>query len=186
MDRDEVVRWLEEHAGQVHGDAPAELVARCEGEVRRHAAEQAWLAAKAYVEGRMHEWEHEWGQHATESAVAREVCPMLAKELRKREPKVQPGEESVLAGEELLNELEPEAREKVGEWVRELAQQVEHTIWREIVRFTKRDGGRMVRDGRASTDDSWEATENYAHKAAHVAQMLIDDYEKQVRAARGT
>ncbi|HEM47408.1 MAG TPA: hypothetical protein ENO23_10245 [Alphaproteobacteria bacterium] len=179
MDRDEIVRWLEQHPGQVHGEVPREMVERCEDAVRRHAAEHAWAAARAYVEGRMHEWEHEWGQHATESAVAREVCPMLAAELKRREPHVQPGEERALVGDEILNALEPEARAKVAEWVRELAQQVEHKIWLEIVRFTRRDGRRMARDGRASSDDSWEATENYAHKAAHVARMLIDDYEAQ-------
>jgi len=182
MDRDEVVRWLEAHAGQVHGAVPAALVARCESEVRRHAAEHAWRAAEAYVEGRMHEWEHEWGQHATESAVAREVCPMLAQELKRREPHVQPGEAGALAGEEILRALEPEARAKVVEWVCELAQRIEHEIWREIVRFTKRDGRRMAKDGRASSDESWEATENYARQAAHVAQLLIADYEAQVAA----
>jgi len=178
MNRDEIVRWLEEHPGQVHGDVPKALVARCEAEVRKHAAENAWLAARAYVEGRMHKWAQEWGQHATESAVAREVCPMLAQELKRREPHVEPGDEAALAGA-VLGSLDPEARARVVEWVRELAQQVEHRIWGEIVRFTKRDGKRMVKDGRASSDDSWEATENYAHKAAHVAQMLIEDYEAQ-------
>ena len=182
MDRNEIVRWLEQHAAQVHGGVPAELVARCEKQVRQHAAENAWLAAKAYVEGRMHEWEHEWGQHATESSVAREVCPMLARELRRREPQIEPGEASALAGEAVLGSLDAEARAKLVEWVRELAQQVEHRIWGEIVRFTRRDGRRMAQDGRASSDDSWEATENYAHKAAHVAKMLIEDYEARASA----
>lgn len=92
--------------------------------------------------------------------------------------------EPALAGEAVLGALEPEARAKLEEWVRELAQQVEHRSWREIVRFTRRDGRKMARDGRASDDDSWEGTENYAHKAAHVAQLLIDDYEAHAREGR--
>jgi hypothetical protein len=184
MDHDQVLRWLEEHPRQVHG-MPAEVVDRCEKAVRQHAAENAWLAAKAFVEGRMHLWERMWGQHATESDVAREVCAMLAGELRRREPRVARGDEPKLAGEQLLESLEPEARERVEEWVRELAQQVEHRIWKEIVRFTRKDSRSMIRDGRVSMDESWEGTENYAHKAAHVAQLLIDDYDRQIQARAG-
>jgi hypothetical protein len=180
MDHDSVLRWLEEHPRQVHG-VPREIVDRCESAVRRHAAENAWQAARAFVEGRMHLWERMWGQHATESDVAREVCSMLAQELRKREPRVQRGDEGQLAGDELLAALEPDAREMVEQWVCEMAQQVEHRIWNEIVRFTRTDGRAMIRQGRVSTDESWDGTENYAHKAAHVAQLLIEDYERQIQ-----
>jgi hypothetical protein len=178
MDRGEVLHWLEEHPREVHG-APSEIVDRCEAEVRRHAAENAWGAAKAYVEGRMHEWEQEWGCHATESSVARTVCPMLANELKRHEPLVRPGSGREWAGPELLAVLDPEARQKVIEWVRELAQDVEHRIWKEVVRFTRNEAKSLVRAGRVSDDDSYEATENFAHKAAHVAQLLIEDYERQ-------
>lgn len=182
MDHKEIVIWLEQHAGQVHGDAPAEVVTRCEDEVRRHAAEHAWMAARAYVEGRMHEWEHQWGGHAVETDVAREVCPMLAKELKSHEPDPGKAFEDIMPAEQVMSALEPEARAKLAEWLMEVAADVEHQIWREIVRFTKRDGKAMVRDGRASSDGSWEGTENYAGKAAHIAEMLMEDYEQHATA----
>ena len=184
MNHDQIVQWLESHREQVDG-APADLVASCEHEVRQHAAENAWKAAEAYVEGRMHQWEQQWGQHATESAVAREVCGLLAGDLRRHEPSVVEGDEARLAGDELLARLEPEARERVGEWVLELAQQVEHRIWKEIVRFTRKDGRSMVKEGRVSSDESWKATENYAHKAAHIAQLLLEDYQRESATERG-
>jgi hypothetical protein len=184
MNHDEIVQWLESHREQVDG-VPADLVARCEHEVRRHAAENAWKAAEAYVEGRMHQWEQQWGQHATESGVAREVCSLLAGELRRHEPSVIAGDEAGLAGEELMARLEPAARERVGGWVLELAQQVEHSIWKQIVRFTRKDGRSMVKEGRVSSDETWEGTENYAHKAAHVAQLLLEDYERELATRQG-
>ena len=180
MNREEVLRWLEEHPREVHG-APSEIVERCEAEVRRHAAEGAWGAARAYVEGRMHEWEHEWGCHATESAVARTVCPMLAGGLKRNEPEIRPGSERDFVDDDVLAALEPEARQKLFEWVRELAQDVEHRIWKEVVRFTRNEAKTLVREGRVSSDDSYEATGNFAHKAAHVAQLVIEDYERQAR-----
>ncbi len=178
MDRGEVLRWLEEHPREVHG-VPSEIIDRCEAEVRKHAAENAWGAARAYVEGRMHTWEREWGCHATESSVARTVCPMLANELKRHEPVVRPGSERELAGREVIDALEPEARQKLIEWVRELAQDVEHRIWKEVVRFTRREARTLVNEGRVSSDDSYEATGNFAHKAAHVAQLVMEDYERQ-------
>ena len=180
MERGEVLRWLQEHPRTVHG-VPSEIVERCEAEVRRHAAENAWAAARAYVEGRMHQWEHEWGCHATESAVARTVCPMLANELKRREPEVTAGSERSFVDDDVLDALEPEARQKLFEWVRELAQDVEHRIWREVVRFTRNEASSLVKEGRVSSDDSYEATANFAHKAAHVAQLVLEDYERQAR-----
>ncbi|MCZ6463308.1 MAG: hypothetical protein O7A09_03135 [Proteobacteria bacterium] len=177
MDRSEVLQWLESHAGDVHGD-PREIVERCEEEVRRHAAEDAWLAAKRYVLHRMHQWEHEWGFHATEAHVAREICPKLAGELRRHEPHPQPGDEEHLLGQDLLDALEPTARAKVFEWVLELADQEEHRTWEDVVRFTRGEGRALVREGRVSSDSSWEGSENYAAKAAHVAQLLAEEFEQ--------
>ena len=36
-----------------------------------------------------------------------------------------------------------------------------------------------VKDGRVSSDHSWEAGENYQTKAAHVAQLLLEDYARR-------
>ena len=97
MDRDAVVRWLRDHPESVRGD-PAKLVARFEAEVRRHAEQDAWLAAEAYVEDRMHEWEERWGYHSSEAYAARQVCPELAEELRRMEPHFGKGDEAHLVG----------------------------------------------------------------------------------------
>ncbi len=182
MERREVLSWLEQHAQAVHGD-PEKIIERCEREVRNHAAEDAWQAAKKYVEQRMHQWSHQWGGHASEAHVAKEVCPQLAHELERNEPHPAPGDEPHLVGRELLRALEPDARAKLFQWVLELADQVEHATWREIVRFTRREGQTLVREGRVSKEGSWEATENYARKAAHVAQLLAEEYEQHARQA---
>ncbi|MGH0038182.1 MAG: hypothetical protein ACQGVK_24385 [Myxococcota bacterium] len=181
MDHQAILDWLEAHPADVHG-TPSEVVEQCEREVRRHAAEDAWRAATSYVEGRMHAWEKEWGFHASESSVAKETCAKLARELARHEPEVKAGDEAHLAGEALLAQLEPEARERVGAWVRDLAREVEHQIWREIVRFTKKEGRKLVRQGRVSSDHGWEAGENYQSKAAHVAQLLLEDYAREAHA----
>jgi hypothetical protein len=178
MNRKAIEKWLADHPADVHG-APKEIVERCEKEVRRHAAEDAWRAAASYVEGRMHEWENEWGFHASESSVAKETCAKLARELAQHEPRIEPGDESHLAGDAILDALEPEARERVGEWVRALAREVEHQIWKEVVRFTRKEGRALVAEGRVSTDHSWEAGENYQGKATHVAQLLLEDLAKK-------
>ena len=79
-----MIHWLEQHPQPIGRD-PEALVDRCEREVRRHAAEDAWLTAKAYVEGCEHEWEHSWGfPRASEMFVALEVCRRLARELETR------------------------------------------------------------------------------------------------------
>jgi len=180
MDRGNVLRWLEEHPAEVHG-VPAEIVERCEQEVRKHAAEDAWKAAAAYVEGRMHEWEDAWGFHASESSVAKEVCALLSRELAHHEPRVGDADAPHLAGERVLAALEPEARDRVEEWVKELAREVEHRIWREIVRFTRKEGRTLIAEGKVSTADDWASGENYAAKAAHVAQLLLKEYGQHSR-----
>jgi hypothetical protein len=185
MDRKAIEQWLEKHPAEVHG-APQEIVDLCEKEVRRHAAEDAWKAATSYVEGRMEEWAESWGFHASESSVAKETCAKLARELSHHEPEVKAGDEAHLATEALLARLEPEARDRVEEWIRDLAREVEHRIWEEIVRFTKKEGPALVAEGKVSTDESWEAGENYRGKAAHVAQLLLEDYQRKSGTASPT
>ena len=95
MDRNAVLAWLKEHPAAVHGD-PEQLVERFEREVRRHAEADAWQAAKAHVEDRMHEWEQRWGYHSSEAYAAKQICPELAEELRRMEPHFQKGDEAHL------------------------------------------------------------------------------------------
>lgn len=180
MERNEVERWLEQHPAQVHG-VPHEVVEGCEHAVRRHAAEDAWAAARSYVEGRMEQWEHEWGFPASEAGVAKEVCRKLAGELAKQEPGVDDSAGARLAGEDVLGVLEPEARQEVLTWVCELAREVEHRIWREIVRFTRDEGQKLLDDRELSEDMRWGALRSYTQQAAHVAQLVLRDYDQQSR-----
>jgi len=177
MERKALLEWLEQHPESVQGD-PAQILARCDSEVRRHAQEHAWLAAKAYAEDRMHEWEHGFGFHSSEAYAAREACSQIASELRRHEPHVEPGHEAEFAGPEQLAALEPAARQRVEEWIRELTDRVEHRIWKEIVRYTKSRGRELVRDGHLSSETSWEGTQDFPSQATRIAKLLMDDFER--------
>ena len=176
MDRDAVLVWLKDHPAAVHGD-PAELVERFEREVRRHAEADAWHAAKAHVENRMHEWEQRWGYHSSEAYAAKEVCPELASELQRMEPHFDKGDEPHLVGENLLGTLEPEARTLVEDWIRDVANEVEHKIWREVVQYTRDRGRGLVREGRVSTEVAWDRTVAFHQQAARVAKILMEELE---------
>jgi hypothetical protein len=176
MDRESVIHWLEEHPQEIGRD-PAALVDRCEREVRRHATEDAWLAASSYVQQCEHEWERSWGfPRASETFVALEVCRRLARELQHIEPHVSPGDEEHLVGAKLMQSLDPGARRKVGEWARELAESEEHAVWARIVRFTRAHGRWLARHGLLSNDVSPESG-NYFAKAAGIAHRLVEEYE---------
>ncbi len=175
MDRGQIVHWLEEHPGAVFGD-PVEIVDRCERAVRRHAQEDAWLAAKSYVEERLHQWELEWGYHASEAFAALETCHQLAYELRHHEPHFGPGSEEHLAGGVVLRALSPEARELIRQWVLELAESEKHGAWREIVRFTDRRARDLIRERNLSRETRWSETRSYSAIAADVAAVLAHDY----------
>lgn len=176
MDREAALQWLKEHPASVHED-PSKLMERFESEVRRHAEEDAWLAAKAHVEDRMHEWEERWGYHSSEAYAAKQICPELADELRRMEPHFKKGDAAHLVGADRLAELEPEARRVVEEWVRDVANEVEHKIWQEVVRYTKERGRGMVREGSVSKDLGYDETRSYHQQAARVARILVDELE---------
>ncbi len=176
MDRETALTWLREHPAAVHGD-PSELVQRFEAEVRRHAEEDAWLAAKAHVEGRMHEWEKRWGSHSSEAYAARQICPELAEELKRLEPHFEVGDAPHLVGAERLAALEPEARWVVQQWVRDVANEVEHRIWQEVVHYTEERGRGLVREGRVSQRTGFSETLAYSQQAARVARILVDEFE---------
>lgn len=176
MTRETIIHWLEEHPQPISRD-PETLVDRCERAVRRRAAEDAWLSAKAYVERCEHEWEQSWGfPRASEMFVALEVCRRLARELQHVEPHPRPGDEAHLVGDKLMRRLDPRARAKIGEWARELAWTEEHQVWEEIVRFTRSHGQMLVRRGLLSNDRSPESG-NYFAKAAGIARRLAEEYE---------
>jgi hypothetical protein len=175
MDRTEVLRWFEEHPAAAHGDVE-QIVTRCERAVRRHAAEDAWLAAKQYVERRAETWHEEWSPPASEAFVTPEVCHQLAWELRRHEPEVAEADTDHLAGGPVMDALEPDGWTFLRRWVRELAADEEHRIWQEIVRFTDRRGRSLARERKLSQDWRWDAEHRYTVIAAHVAEILAHDY----------
>jgi hypothetical protein len=176
MDRSEILRWLEAHPAAVHGEA-SEILERCEHAVRRHAAEDAWLAAKSWAERRRRDFEsHGWGNHASEAFVAGEVCHQLAWELRHHEPEVAAGAEEHLAGGPVREALEPDGWAVLSGWVLELAREQEHATWREVVRFTDRRARSLVRERQLSRDQSLENARHYPEIAADVAGLLARDY----------
>ena len=181
MDRAQILTWLHEHPDAVHGDADA-LVERCEVEVKRHAREDAWLSAKAYAERKAHAWKESWGFHASDEYVAREACLHMSRALRTHEPHFKHGDEEHLAGESNLSAFESDGRERLEEYVLELAESEKHRIWREIVRFTKHEAKLLARSGAYSNDlHDWEANSNYMTRAALIAQLLADEFEAHSR-----
>ena len=176
MEREFVLQWLKDHPAAT-GQDPTQLIQRFEAEIQRHAEEDAWLAAKAHVEGRMHQWEQRWGYHSSEAYAAKEICPKLAQELQRMEPHFEKGDAAHLVGAERLQALDPEARQVVEEWVRDVANEVEHKIWQEVVRYTKERGRGLVREGRLSKNSGFYETRAFTQQAARVARILVDELE---------
>jgi hypothetical protein len=176
MRRDDVLRFLKQHPSSSHVD-PAEIVERCERAVRRHANEDAWLAAKRYAERRRQQFESEgWGNHASEAFVAEEVCHQIAYELRSREPRFEIDDALHLAGGPVHDAVDAEGWEALVGWILELAREEEHATWREIVRFTDRRGRELVREKHLSHDCDLEHAPHYPEAAARVAAALAHDY----------
>lgn len=178
MRRDEILSWLEEHRAAIHGD-PGDLVERCERAVRRHATEAAWVAAKDWAERRRREFAAEsWGFPASDAFVASEVCHQIAWELAHHEPELPPDSEERLAGGPLRRALEEEAWREVAPWIREIASEQEHAVWREIVRFTHRRARSLVRERHLSRDCDPDHARHYPEIAAEIADALAQDYSQ--------
>ena len=175
MDRSELERWFRDNPPESRVDV-TELLDRCEAAARRHAREDAWLAAKSWALGRAERWEQEWSPPASEHFVTSEVCHELAYELAHHEPVV--GEEAGehLAGGPVMEALSGEAWEKIRRWVVELAAAEEHATWREIVRFTDHRAKKLIREQGFTRDIGWDPDHRYSAIAAHVARILAHDY----------
>jgi hypothetical protein len=178
MDRSAMLQWIDAHHGAVHGD-PADITIRCESEVRRQAEEDAWLAAKKYVDQRAKDWLGEWGLPASEDYVAKEICHQLAYELRRHEPSVDDEADEHFAGGELVAAFEPEARETLHRWIHDLAAECEHEAWLEVIRFTDRHARALIRKGHLTRANEWDMEDNFSQKAARIARLLSEDYEAQ-------
>ncbi len=175
MNRAEILDWLHGHPGSVHGEAE-EILARCERPVRRHAAEDAWLAAKRVALERGAEWRVPYGSHASEAYVARELCHALAHELRRREPHMQHGDEDDLAGGVVIRSLEAEAWEVVRTWILELAEEERRRTWDEIVRFTDAHGRDLARERNLCSDARWDTTRSYSTVAEELLGHIAREY----------
>lgn len=175
MEREAVLHWLEEHPDSVQGDARG-LVSRCERSVRRHAREDAWLAAKRYVEGCEREWEKSVGAHASEAYVAREVCQQLALELQRHEPVPHAGDEEHLAGGPVKSALDGEGWTFLLRWVMDLAREEEHRTWTEIVDYTQHRARDLIRSHHMSDDCSFDHSRCYSEVAMRIAHLLERDF----------
>lgn len=174
-DRRELERWFKENPPESRVEI-AELLDSCERAVRRHAREDAWLAAKDYALGRAAQWERDWTPPASEHFVTSEVCHELAWELAQHEPTVEAGSEEHLAGGPVHEALTPEAWEKIRAWVLELASAEEHATWGEIVRYTDHRARDIIREQGFTRNVSWSPDHRYSAIAAHVARILARDY----------
>ncbi len=179
MNRDDVLRWLEQHPSSVFAD-PGSVVSRCERAVRRHAIEDAWLAAKRHAETRRKQFEAEgWGNHASEAFVAEEVCHQIAYELRHREPLVGREDAERLAGGNVHEVVDSDGWEVLVRWIIDLARAQELATWREVVRFTHRRGRELVHENHLSHACDLEHARHYPEIAAQIAAALARDYSLQ-------
>lgn len=176
MDRAGVIHWLREHPEPLSRD-PEALVSHCHREVQRHATEDAWLAAKAYVERQEHLFADSWGfPRSSEAFVAREVCHRLARELATHEPQVEASDADHLIGPKLLHALDPRTRTVLEKWALDLAESEEHRVWTDIVRMTHAQGKILAKRYHLSTNTRDESG-NYYKKAAGIAHMLAEEFE---------
>ncbi len=175
MERSDVEKWFRENPPESRVNVD-ELLDRCEGAVRRHAEEDAWLAAKSYALGRAREWQQEWSPPASEQFVTREVCHELSWELAHHEPAVEAGAEEHLAGGPVKEAISDEAWDVIRRWVLELAAAEEHRAWREIVKFTDHRAGEIIRREHFTRDAGWDRDHRYSAIAAHVAEILAREY----------
>lgn len=182
MDRNEILDWLRSHQESVHAD-PAAALDRAEREARRRAAQDAWRHARAIAEQQIARWSgRSRGIHAREDWAAREFCHELARELRNLEPQPE-ADAAHWVDPETLGAFAGDARERLRAWVREVAGEEEHRVWREVVRFTDARARSLQREGRLSSEERWEHTHSYAETAARLAAILAEDYEERARAA---
>ena len=121
------------------------------------------------------------GIPASEAFVAKEICHELARELKRREPHVTAEEEAELVAKDVIEALEPAARQTLRSWIHDLAEREEHEAWLEIVRFTDHCGKNLIKRAHLSDKAEWDFDHSYTHNAAKVARMLIQEYEVHMR-----
>jgi hypothetical protein len=156
-------------------DGERALRERCEREVKTHATEDAWQRARHIAEEHLHHWEASFGIPASDAFVAQEVCHELARELRRREP--EPAAEARRVSEAVLRGLDPAARERLRDWLLELARREEHRAWLEVVEFTDHLARNLIRGGELTEELRWDFDHSYSRTAERITRMLIREYE---------
>ncbi|HVP30598.1 MAG TPA: hypothetical protein VMW35_15700 [Myxococcota bacterium] len=174
----DAVLWLRHHPYVVHGDVDA-FLSRCERDLRLHSSEDAWRLAKELAEARAHEWHERVGYHASEDAVAQEICPDFARELRRLEPRLEGRHAEDLLDPGLWEQIEPEGRAALRDFARSIADDARHRAWREVVRFTRHRGTTLDREGKLRHGHDWDDLEGYGHVAAHIFELLASDYDER-------
>lgn len=180
MERNDVERWIQNHPETVHCD-PKTLLDRCEREVRAHTHHDAWAHAREIAEGQLHWFEQAFGLPASEAFVAKEVSHSVARELRKHEPHLSDADEAKLVADEVLETLDPAAREELRGWLHDLAEKEEHEAWLEVVSFTDHCAKNLIKQAHMSDKAEWDFEHSYTQNAAKVARMLIHEYEAHMQ-----
>jgi len=176
MNRHDVESWLEHHPTLVHAN-PKALLNRCEREVRSHTHRDAWKHAREVTEESLHRFERVFGLPASDVFVTREVCHEIAREMRHQEPHLEATSEAELVSRSVLDALDPQAREKLREWLMELAEKEEHAVWLEIVRFTDHMARSLIRDAGMTRALEWDFDHSYPRVAARVAKLMMQEFE---------
>lgn len=175
MDRQTVIQWFEQHVEVIAAD-PTEIVEHCERAVRRHAREDAWLAAKAYVSRRRRSWERTPGLHASEAYTAHTICRDLAAGLRSHEPRILPEDAEHLAGGPIRRSLDAAGWDFLTRFILDLARNEEHVTWEEIVQYTGSHARDLVRDNGLSDDCSSDGGVCFGEAAARISRILERDF----------
>lgn len=182
MERDEVLDWLTSHPQEVH-EAPEDIVCRCEESVHEHATEEAWRKAREVARERERYWRDDGGgAHASEAFVAREVCSELASELRRLEPVPGVRDAGAYVRDSALRPLGAAGRSLMLRYALDLAREEEHTVWLQVMDFTRKRGLDLARQPGFSHQLDFEKTHGYAETAARVMHILAEDFERQAQA----
>lgn len=176
MDRTDLEAWLAHHPDSTRMP-PAELLDRCEEEVRDHARQDAWLRACDVAESSVKRFERVFGLPASDSFVTREVCHEIARELKQHEP--HPDDETAehWVDDEVLASLDDEARGRLREWLHDLAEKEEHEAWMGIVYFADHLARRLIREAHMTNAVDWDFDRTYPRVAARVARMMIREFQ---------
>lgn len=176
----DAILWLRHHPAVVHGDLD-DFLARCERDLRQRSSEDAWRLAQRIAEARADDWHHHFGFHAEEAAVAQELCPDLARELRHMRPEVEGRHPADLLDPRLWEQVEPEGRAALLDFARWIADDARQRAWLDVVRFTKRRARGLDREGKLRHGRHWDELEGYGAAAARVYELLAHDYAEHAK-----